>query len=1074
MRETISRLSVALLLTAPLLLAQAEKPAAAPKKLPLTPERTIEFTTDEGTWLSLDLAPDGKTIAFELLGDIYTMPAAGGEAKPILTGMAMETQPRFSPDGKTIAFLGDRDGGENLWIANADGSNPRKLSRETRSEFASPAWTPDGEYVVVSKSSNLSGNELWMYHRSGGAGVQITKSKARPDQPRNEWNNDLGAVFTPDGKYLYFARRKQGFTYNATFPLWQLVRRNMVTGDEDTVTNAPGSAFSPRISPDGKWLVYATRYEQQTAFRIRELATGEERWLAGNMTRDDQESRATRDLMPGYSFTPDSQWLITTFGGKIHKVPVTSKGESPTIPFQAAVHLDLGPMLEVQSRVDDGPTVRSRLIMAPAVSADGSRVCFSSFARLYVAGADGSGVHRLTNSTEGEFHPAWSPDGKSLVYVTWSDTNGGSLWISDASGAQPRRLTNAAAFYRDPVFSPDGQHLFALRGAKQSRLEMESEFGGGARGLDLVEIPLTGGDPRVVLASRASGRPHFGPEPDRIYIYGQQGLQSLRFDGSDRRVLLKVNGANLRGTPEPPPARDVRISPRGDRALAEVEGQLWLIPVPHTGAEPPAIDVTKPQVPVRKLTRVGVDGFGWSPDGASLFIATGASLKRIQLSDAELMVKEAGVTITAPNGTETDFAIEIPRRVPQGVAVLRGARVITMRGDEVIENADIVVTNNRITAVGKRGSVSVPQGAKIIDLAGSTVIPGIIDVHAHWTEIRRGILDEQSWPFLANLAYGVTTGRDPQTGTNDTFTYQDLIEAGVIPGPRAFSTGPGVFAETDFQSLDEARDTVLHYAKYYRTNTLKSYMVGNRQQRQWMVTACKENKIMPTTEGGLDLKLDMTHAIDGFNGNEHALPIVPLYKDVVELFARSKIRYTPTLLVAYGGPWAENAFYEEKDIYSDPKLRRFIPRTVLYNKASRRPWFQEREHIYPRLAKEAAKVAAAGGSVTIGGHGQLQGIQCHWEMWALASGGMKNHDVLRAGTIRGAETIGYAQDLGSIEPGKLADLVVLKANPLDNIRNTESIRYVMKNGELFEGDTLDQIWPAQKPLPAMWWWNDRP
>ena len=397
-----------------------------------------------------------------------------------------------------------------------------------------------------------------------------------------------------------------------------------------------------------------------------------------------------------------------------------------------------------------------------------------------------------------------------------------------------------------------------------------------------------------------------------------------------------------------------------------------------------------------------------------------------------------------------------------------------MNGEEQIADGEVLITDNRIRWVGKRGAVKLPPDTKVIDVKGATIMPGIIDVHAHWTEIRRGVLDLESWPFLANLAYGVTTGRDPQTSRPDTFAYEDLIDMGEIPGPRAFSTGPGIFASSDFQSLDEARSVVSRYKKYYRTNTVKSYVVGNRKQREWMVMACKENGIMPTTEGALDLKLDLTHAIDGFSGNEHALPIVPLYKDVVETFSKSGIFYTPTLLVAYGGPWAENYFYATTEVHDDAKLRRFIPHNVLDAKSQRRPWFRKEEHVFPKLAASAAKIVRDGGRVTIGGHGQIQGIQCHWEMWALQSGGLSNFEVLRAATLHGAEAIGYAQDLGSIEVGKLADLVILNKDPLQDIRNTTSIRYVMKNGELYEGETLNQIWPKQKALSEMWWWKDEP
>ncbi len=557
----------------------------------------------------------------------------------------------------------------------------------------------------------------------------------------------------------------------------------------------------------------------------------------------------------------------------------------------------------------------------------------------------------------------------------------------------------------------------------------------------------------------------------------------MRFDGTDRRTHLKVVGKKMMFGDNPVPAEVILLRPDGRWALALVTNQVYLMALPRFGGEPPTVDVHASPVPLKKLTDIGADYLAWADDGQTVTWALGASLFRLPFRSIAFeppREEPEGKDSSAPPKQEKPPAaeeiavvIERPRSSPHGSIVLRGARVITMRGDEVVEGGDVVVSGHRIVAVGPTGKASVPPGATIIDVAGTTITPGFVDTHAHWTEIRRAVLDLQNWSFFANLAYGVTTGRDPQTSTNDMFAYQDLVEAGELVGPRAFSTGPGVFSDTDFQSADEAESVVARYKKYFRTNTLKSYMIGNRRQREWMVAACRKHEVMPTTEGGLDLKLNLTHALDGFSGNEHSLPVVPLFADVVELFARTGISYTPTLLVAYGGPWGETYYFTTTDIHDDPKIRRFIPHSVLDQKVRRSAWFHKDEHIFPRIAASAAKVLRAGGHVCIGSHGEMQGIGYHWELWSLASGGLTPMEALRAATVNGAEAIGYGQDLGSLEPGKLADLVVFRKNPLADIHNTREIRYVMKNGELFEGDTLDRVWPDRKPLPPLWWWDTK-
>jgi len=777
------------------------------------------------------------------------------------------------------------------------------------------------------------------------------------------------------------------------------------------------------------------------------------------ITTDVQE-RNNNGALPRYSWTPDGKAIVIPEGGKLRRLDLATGGIT-TIPFTARVEKVISEKVYTPIRIPDG-AVDIHMMRYHTASPDGRVLAFVAVDKIWVMDLPNGKPHRLTDATftAQEYAPAWSPDGNWLAFTSWSDTESGHLWKVQKAGGAPQRLTQVPGMYANPAWSPDGQRVVVARGSGEMlRGRMPSDEGS----FSLEWVPAAGGPAQAITDVVSRGgkivAPKFGPDGRIFYLEtapggggGGQGaraaLKSVLFDGLDARTHMMLEAVD-----------EAAPSPDGQWLAFQRGDNMFLAPLPWPGmaGEPVGLTVEKPALIARRMSLEGGNFPNW----------VGARILEWGSANRYFRYRVDG------RSTDTvQIALQVPRARAKGTVAITGARIVTMDGDRVIASGDIVVQDGRITAVGESGRVSVPAGARRIEATGKTIIPGLIDTHKHTAREARDILSQQSWEMASNLAFGITTALEPSGTPEAIFTMAEAVEAGTQVGPRMYSTGPSLSSRTSarqamIESFDDARHEV-NRLKSYGARSIKEYQQRRRDQRQKTVEAAREAGLMVTCEGDADHLEYLAIAMDGHTGCEHPILTLPLYRDVTQFLGQAGFFYSPTLNVGGAGPWGEDYFYQESDLWKNPKLQRFIPWRWLYPHTQRRTLRPVTTYPFPITAQGVADIVAAGGYGAIGAHGQLQGIDSHFELWQMASA-MTPMQALRTATLFPAKFIGVDQDVGSIVVGKVADLVVLNSDPLVNIRNSTDIRYVMKGGVLYEGDTLDQIWPESKPFRKFFW-----
>jgi len=1025
---------------------------------PPGPWRTINIDTETSTWSFVDVSPDGKTVVFDMLGDIYAMPITGGTATALTAGIEWNFQPAFSPDGKYIAFISDRDGYDNIWVMDADGSNPRQVTEENQHNLHNPAWSPDGLWLAARKGTvsrrSIPAGEIWMYSIEGGSGLELVD---HPDGKKAQ-KSIAEPAFSPDGRYVYYSQDTTPgwvWQYNkdSTGEIFAIKRVELATGDTVTITGGPGGAVRPTPSPDGSKLAFVKRLPDfNSAIFIKDLRSGNERPVFETLERDNQETAGSHGNTTAFEWLPNNRDLIFWSAGRIHRLN-TDTGDLETLPMRVTASKQVRETVRFPVAVAPD-TVTTKMLRWAQLNTNEDQAVFQSLGHLYRSSIEDNAAakpQRLTRQDDHfEFWPSLSPDGRSVVYTTWNDQDLGTVSIVKTRGGRGKTLVKEPGHYVEPRFSPDGKTVVyrKISGGYLLSPQWSNEPG-------LYRVSVAGGEP--VKISSEGVNPQFNADGTRILfsVRGKDGLElhSVDLNGLDERT--HASGENV---------TQYQLSPDG-RWLAFTEHfTAWVMPFADATK---AVSVSRKgtAVPVHRVSQRAGEFLHWAADGKTLRWSNGPVLQSRSVANAQSGGDETD-TDDALAVSDIDLSFQVPADKPTGRIALLGGTAITMRDadntQEVVDNAVILVKDNRIEAVFPRGEQAIPVDAQQLDITGKVVIPGLIDAHAHGGLGSDEITPQQNWMQYSNLAFGVTTIHDPSNDTSEIFAHGEMQRAGKVLGPRTFSTGTilyGANAPGATSEVNNLKDARFHIQRLKAAGAIsvKSYNQLGRAARQQIIEAAAENQIMVVPEGGMKFQHNLNQLVDGHTSIEHALPIAHVYDDVDQLWQAIDTGYVPTFVVSYGGISGENYWYDRTDVWRNERLMRYTPAQFVEPISMRRTKAPDHHYNHFNVARTAKQLRDLGARVMIGAHGQREGLGAHWELWMMVHGGFTPWEALRGGTIDAAKHLGMDTDLGSIEPGKLADLVVIDGDVLSDIQTSERVLYTMINGRLYDVSTMDEV-----------------